>query len=112
MVLKLFQSIPAYLLVWEWCKNVWYSNELGDEKCTVKFENDVKMYGTQTSCVGITFRPGFENDVKMYGTQTVSSVITYDMAFENDVKMYGTQTSPFPECIFYWFENVVKMYGS
>ena len=38
------------------------------------------MYGTQTSCVGITLRPGFENDVKMYGTQTVSSVITYDMA--------------------------------
>ena len=34
----------------------------------------------------------FENDVKMYGTQTYE--VTYDFGdmFENDVKMYGTQT--------------------
>ena len=34
----------------------------------------------------------FENDVKMYGTQTLN--LTYGDAylFENDVKMYGTQT--------------------
>ena len=34
----------------------------------------------------------FENDVKMYGTQTKTSDSTVVGAFENDVKMYGTQT--------------------
>ena len=35
---------------------------------------------------------GFENDVKMYGTQTASDDARRGAAFENDVKMYGTQT--------------------
>ena len=58
------------------------------------FENDVKMYGTQTlwrlcwSCIQ------FENDVKMYGTQTQGQTVDYPEQFENDVKMYGTQTPP------------------
>ena len=34
----------------------------------------------------------FENDVKMYGTQTPDNVLTGSTLFENDVKMYGTQT--------------------
>ena len=34
----------------------------------------------------------FENDVKMYGTQTVDTQKWVKSAFENDVKMYGTQT--------------------
>ena len=34
----------------------------------------------------------FENDVKMYGTQTKSSPSVFFSLFENDVKMYGTQT--------------------
>ena len=34
----------------------------------------------------------FENDVKMYGTQTSTSRGTPHFWFENDVKMYGTQT--------------------
>ena len=34
----------------------------------------------------------FENDVKMYGTQTTSGRKHRLNAFENDVKMYGTQT--------------------
>ena len=34
----------------------------------------------------------FENDVKMYGTQTGKWTIDSVDAFENDVKMYGTQT--------------------
>ena len=38
------------------------------------FENDVKMYGTQTEAAAFTALPMFENDVKMYGTQTVSFV--------------------------------------
>ncbi len=34
----------------------------------------------------------FENDVKMYGTQTVKGMLSEKLGFENDVKMYGTQT--------------------
>ena len=34
------------------------------------FENDVKMYGTQTEYNYNKDPNGFENDVKMYGTQT------------------------------------------
>ena len=36
----------------------------------LRFENDVKMYGTQTSIMLDTLFSLFENDVKMYGTQT------------------------------------------
>jgi len=36
-----------------------------------KFENDVKMYGTQTPRKIRKPTPMFENDVKMYGTQTL-----------------------------------------
>ena len=35
----------------------------------------------------------FENDVKMYGTQTVPAEVNAFVEFENDVKMYGTQTT-------------------
>ena len=34
----------------------------------------------------------FENDVKMYGTQTEHASLILESLFENDVKMYGTQT--------------------
>ena len=34
----------------------------------------------------------FENDVKMYGTQTTIPFLRDTLQFENDVKMYGTQT--------------------
>ena len=36
----------------------------------LRFENDVKMYGTQTQAEMQSVRCSFENDVKMYGTQT------------------------------------------
>ena len=39
----------------------------------------------------------FENDVKMYGTQTGQKAFEENFPFENDVKMYGTQT---PACLF------------
>ena len=39
----------------------------------------------------------FENDVKMYGTQTTLGTGKGLDMFENDVKMYGTQT---PACLF------------
>ena len=35
----------------------------------------------------------FENDVKMYGTQTLKVIKQSIVKFENDVKMYGTQTT-------------------
>ena len=34
-----------------------------------RFENDVKMYGTQARCMQYLRLGLFENDVKMYGTQ-------------------------------------------
>ncbi len=34
----------------------------------------------------------FENDVKMYGTETRQGRIILSLEFENDVKMYGTET--------------------
>ena len=60
----------------------------------LRFENDVKMYGTQTIAFLRSARMSFENDVKMYGTQTQALLSTDDAMFENDVKMYGTQTLP------------------
>ena len=59
----------------------------------LRFENDVKMYGTQTAALGCPRYLWFENDVKMYGTQTSFPLFSISRAFENDVKMYGTQTS-------------------
>ena len=59
----------------------------------LRFENDVKMYGTQTRILPLTPGLSFENDVKMYGTQTVFPAVPLCFWFENDVKMYGTQTS-------------------
>ena len=58
----------------------------------LRFENDVKMYGTQTKACADTQDMLFENDVKMYGTQTVKQRDHVYRSFENDVKMYGTQT--------------------
>ena len=58
----------------------------------LRFENDVKMYGTQTRSSGRRSKRPFENDVKMYGTQTGSALKSMAKGFENDVKMYGTQT--------------------
>ena len=58
----------------------------------LRFENDVKMYGTQTTKQSHASKPMFENDVKMYGTQTEFDAVNDNLEFENDVKMYGTQT--------------------
>ena len=54
----------------------------------------------------------FENDVKMYGTQTLSDIIISYLRFENDVKMYGTQTTFCSRRTYNQFENDVKMYGT
>ena len=58
----------------------------------LRFENDVKMYGTQTFELAMIVPGLFENDVKMYGTQTRQPIQITTHRFENDVKMYGTQT--------------------
>ena len=50
------------------------------------------MYGTQTFHEGDCLATLFENDVKMYGTQTRIWLLSPHTQFENDVKMYGTQT--------------------
>ena len=63
----------------------------------LRFENDVKMYGTQTRMITRLLQMAFENDVKMYGTQTEYGTLIPESLFENDVKMYGTQT---PACLF------------
>ena len=60
----------------------------------LRFENDVKMYGTQTFAAASCILCKFENDVKMYGTQTILISTNSRCEFENDVKMYGTQTFP------------------
>ena len=65
MVLKLTHSLPC---------------------AAFAFENDVKMYGTQTSQHPIGNTVSFENDVKMYGTQTKISLSRMSRMFENDVK--------------------------
>ena len=42
----------------------------GSSFLTLRFENDVNMYGTQTVHMDISPYELFENDVNMYGTQT------------------------------------------
>ena len=58
---------------------------------SLRFENDVKMYGTQAIVALVSGLIQFENDVKMYGTQARRIRFIQKMLFENDVKMYGTQ---------------------
>lgn len=52
----------------------------------LRFENDVKMYGTQTGLRLHISKHRFENDVKMYGAQTVLRSAVPLRSFENDVK--------------------------
>ena len=68
----------------------------GSSFLTLRFENDVNMYGTQTYEDAMNVLDKFENDVNMYGTQTVQNVVISAVVFENDVNMYGTQTSHRP----------------
>ena len=67
----------------------------------LRFENDVKMYGTQTCTLISVITELFENDVKMYGTQTSLKLLPFSVKFENDVKMYGTQTDISSQRTFY-----------
>ena len=64
----------------------------GSSFLNLRFENDVKVYGTQTEDQWTAYYEAFENDVKVYGTQTDSDRCVNALPFENDVKVYGTQT--------------------
>ena len=57
----------------------------------LRFENDVKTYGTQAVVFATPPFRLFENDVKTYGTQAGSVSHGTRNRFENDVKTYGTQ---------------------
>ena len=50
------------------------------------------MYGAQTKKRIQSLQWRFENDVEMYGAQTTSCVSSF-VPFENDVEMYGAQTA-------------------
>ena len=54
----------------------------------LRFENDVKVDGTQTSKFIIKLTIWFENDVKVDGTQTKNATINMLHVFENGVKWY------------------------
>ena len=58
----------------------------------LRFENDVKVDGTQTKETQLSGRAMFENDVKVDGTQTLLLILSMQETFENDVKVDGTQT--------------------
>ena len=57
----------------------------------LRFENDVKQYGTQADLRRSHCFNRFENDVKQYGTQAHCFLFLSLNKFENDVKQYGTQ---------------------
>ena len=59
----------------------------------LRFENDVEMYGAQTSIQRKAIYTQFENDVEMYGAKTDTHFIASGFEFENDVEMYGAQTT-------------------
>lgn len=65
----------------------------------LRFENDVKMYGTQTAGIKCTDISEFENDVKIYGTQTPFLFLDERYLFENDVKMTESKLLAFQDLI-------------
>ena len=52
------------------CLSTLFCANDGGSFLNLRFENDVKMYGTETITHGNTGYDWFENDVKMYGTET------------------------------------------
>ena len=55
-------------------KSTFYVND-GISFLNLRFENDVEMYGTQTTYFQALRIGLFENDVEMYGTQTCESIL-------------------------------------
>ena len=52
------------------CLSTLFCANDGGSFLTLRFENDVKTYGTETNNIGCRVREWFENDVKTYGTET------------------------------------------
>ena len=92
MVFKQKRRIIHHSIVWERCKNVWYSNLELQLQEAVKFENDVKMYGIQTGGKIQKLSDKFENDVKMYGIQTL-------------LVFYHVQLLVWERCKNVWYSN-------
>ena len=74
------------------CLSTLFCANDGGSFLNLRFENDVKMYGTETGASKAMAMLLFENDVKMYGTETKKVDTKSSTRFENDVKMYGTET--------------------
>ena len=56
------------------CLSTLFCANDGGSFLNLRFENDVKTYGTETTVAEFAQRAGFEDDVKTYGTETI---ITY-----------------------------------
>ena len=74
------------------CLSTLFCANDGGSFLNLRFENDVKTYGTETKNRGCMRAKLFENDVKTYGTETQSLQRGIASGFENDVKTYGTET--------------------
>ena len=75
------------------CLSTLFCANDGGSFLNLRFENDVKTYGTETIEAYDYYYGLFENDGKTYGTETMFPVVMYVGKFENDVKTYGTETS-------------------
>ena len=53
------------------CLSTLFCANDGGSFLNLRFENDVKMYGTETKEKHLVIVAWFENDVKMYGTETL-----------------------------------------
>ena len=75
------------------CLSTLFCANDGGSFLNLRFENDVKTYGTETKRATTIVEGLFENDVKTYGTETCLPVLHRHHWFENDVKTYGTETT-------------------
>ena len=53
------------------CLSTLFCANDGGSFLNLRFENDVKTYGTETKQIVIRVSEEFENDVKTYGTETI-----------------------------------------
>ena len=75
------------------CLSTLFCANDGGSFLNLRFENDVKTYGTETHTIRQYGEQKFENDVKTYGTETYTTESVSVGEFENDVKTYGTETT-------------------
>ena len=94
------------------CLSTLFCANDGGSFLNLRFENDVKTYGTETIKLHDPNIIRFENDVKTYGTETKVFLLKNDHLFENDVKTYGTETIHLTDIFSVVFENDVKTYGT